>query len=374
MLSSPWMAWIKQRRPHTFWEVICCLVLITIIYSLAVRSSRNINVTTNFTHNRKEVTILAGGDVLLGRHIGQLLQLKNSTFPFANLRKEIAQTDFFTYNLEGPVGNLPKSPFSLTSNQPFLVAINTIVQSKVKLVNLANDQIFNCSKKTFGKLITALDTNYIKHVGAGRNLREAKRPVFIKLGKVHLAVFGVNLNLPTEFRGKHNKPYIAGFEASVINKIKHAKKKADFILVHIHWGNLYANHPTKKQIRLAHELINAGANIIIGHHPHVLQPIEQYHGGVIAYSLGNLVFDQGYAITSQSILLQLQLTKGSPIGWKALPIKIKRGQVFPLTHGVEYQLILKRLEGSNLDSLNLSLNRSIPHSIILYSKGKNESK
>jgi poly-gamma-glutamate synthesis protein (capsule biosynthesis protein) len=81
-----------------------------------------------------------------------------------------------------------------------------------------------------------------------------------------------------------------------------AELGADFVVVSVHWGTEFEAHPAPGQIEAAHLLVDAGADLVLGHHPHVLQDIERYHGGVIAYSLGNFVFDEGFLSRRQTIV------------------------------------------------------------------------
>ncbi len=98
------------------------------------------------------------------------------------------------------------------------------------------------------------------------------------------------------FNDIHDHPensFIASLEREILfNTLDSIKKESpDYIIFSFHWGNEYVPYPSPSQVSLAHELIDSGVNIIIGHHPHVVQPVEKYHGGIILYSLGNFLFD-----------------------------------------------------------------------------------
>lgn len=95
---------------------------------------------------------------------------------------------------------------------------------------------------------------------------------------------------------------------SVKKAIAEAKKDHDMVVASFHFGDEYQKEPSTRQRALARVAIDAGAKIVIGHHPHVIQPIEEYHGGVIAYSLGNFVFDQPFSKdTMEGMMLELEL-------------------------------------------------------------------
>ena len=96
----------------------------------------------------------------------------------------------------------------------------------------------------------------------------------------------------------------------------------EVIVVSLHWGIEYRKSPTSSQINIAHQLIDAGASLILGHHPHVVQKIEEYKGGVIVYSLGNFVFDQHKPETKKSIIFKAKLSKNGVKEFSTLPIQI----------------------------------------------------
>lgn len=109
-----------------------------------------------------------------------------------------------------------------------------------------------------------------------------------------------------------------------IKDIKLAKQHSDFVIISLHWGIENVFYPSPKQIDLAHKLIDSGATIILGHHPHVVQGIEKYKNGLIAYSLGNFQFDpsDSYSPNSQSFILTIELTKNGLEDYNITPVKI----------------------------------------------------
>lgn len=102
--------------------------------------------------------------------------------------------------------------------------------------------------------------------------------------------------------------------------IQSARSRADYVVVLLHWGNEFCTAPSSRQRTMAHALIDCGANVLIGHHPHVLQPIEMYRGGLIAYSLGNFVMDYWKGDTQISAILEVTL--GETVKYRAIPVRI----------------------------------------------------
>jgi len=109
--------------------------------------------------------------------------------------------------------------------------------------------------------------------------------------------------------------------------ISHARTKADFVVVQSHWGIEYQSEPNERQVSLAHQMIDAGADAVVGSHPHVLQGTERYKGKFIIYSLGNFLFDLRRPVSHPSLVLRLRLEKGKPPAADFLPSW--GGDIFP---------------------------------------------
>jgi poly-gamma-glutamate synthesis protein (capsule biosynthesis protein) len=111
--------------------------------------------------------------------------------------------------------------------------------------------------------------------------------------------------------------------------IRAARRQADIVIVSLHWGIEYAHQPQESQVRIAHDLIAAGADLVIGHHTHTPQPVERYRGGLIAYSLGNFVFDPAGEGGRNGLLLQCTVTRRGVESYSVLPVRITDAQPHP---------------------------------------------
>ncbi len=131
------------------------------------------------------------------------------------------------------------------------------------------------------------------------------------------------------FNAIHDHPgtsLVAPLERDILfNTLEEIKKHSpDFIVFSFHWGNEYVTWPSPSQVELGHELIDKGVNIIIGHHPHVVQPIEKYHGGVIIYSLGNFLFDMLWSeMVRNGMKVNLMLHDDKSIDYEIVPFRIR---------------------------------------------------
>ena len=172
----------------------------------------------------------------------------------------------------------------------------------------------------------------------------AYRPVLLKLEKIRLAVFGFNTFKPaTDQNTSPRPPRIARYSRRALRQVKKFDKNADFVLVHLHWANVAQSSPTAQQIQQAHRLIDAGADIVIGHHSGVLQPVEVYHGKIIAYNLGDFL-SEGTDSKIQSALLSLTLYRNKALKWDVLPLALQGGLPSKIPPGPEADLVMAKLK------------------------------
>ncbi|MBI2633913.1 MAG: CapA family protein, partial [Parcubacteria group bacterium] len=112
-------------------------------------------------------------------------------------------------------------------------------------------------------------------------------------------------------------------EEEIAEQVRELKTNSDFVIVSFHWGEEYQDFPSEKQRSLAHKIIDAGANIVMGHHGHHLQPVEKYKNGLILYSLGNLIFDQMWSEkTRLGALVKVSWYENGNLDYEILPTKI----------------------------------------------------
>ncbi len=233
------------------------------------------------------VTMLFAGDVTLAHHIEREVGDKvDYIFEHWN---QVGAYDLFMVNLENPVtrstGKVEKE-FNFRMPPRYL---RTLKNAAINVVNLANNHIVDFGIQGLYDTFANLDSAGIRYVGAGRDIGEARTPVLIDLKGKRIGILGYYGS------GKWAAtPTRAGVaprhEPSVISDVRKLRDSVDYLVVNFHWGEESAERPSPELIRLAHRVVDAGADLIVGHHPHTLQGIERYKGKVIAYSLGNFVF------------------------------------------------------------------------------------
>ena len=155
-----------------------------------------------------------------------------------------------------------------------------------------------------GRDLERLRAAGIQPVGAGQNILAAHYPLLVHVGSVRIAFLAyVNID-PKEATAGVDRPGVAWLDpAQALTDIRFARPLADLVIVCPHWGVEYALKPTRDQVDLAHQMIDAGADMIVGSHPHVVQPVEKYYDCWVAYSLGNFIFDQQDRAIHHSVCL-----------------------------------------------------------------------
>jgi poly-gamma-glutamate synthesis protein (capsule biosynthesis protein) len=144
---------------------------------------------------------------------------------------------------------------------------------------------------------------------------------------LRIAVLARTLVLPAGVIYREDVPTVAVHDpASICDEVRAARAGADLVIISLHWGVEYARHPQESQRRIARELIDAGGDLVIGHHTHTPQPVERYKTGLIAYSLGNFVFDSQGEGGRHGIVLRCTLGPGGVRDWEAVPVAIEECQ------------------------------------------------
>jgi poly-gamma-glutamate synthesis protein (capsule biosynthesis protein) len=288
------------------------------------------------------VVIRFGGDCLLAGYYedsaGDSVNLAFSGFDL------LESADIAMVNLECPVttrGQRVQKPYNFRMHPRFLSALTS---AGVDVVNIANNHIFDYGTVGLFDTISYLDSVGMHHVGAGRNAKQARAPVILSVNGKRVALLGYYGGGEAP-KATASKPGVADRRIDVIRSdIEKLRRQnaADYIVVNFHWGTEKAETPDQDQVEFAHEIIDAGADLIIGHHPHVLQGIEKYKAGTIAYSLGNFVFGGNSRDTYDTALFEVRLGDQGP-AFRLIPIRIDKWRAKELS-GAEADKVIERVQ------------------------------
>ena len=246
----------------------------------------------------KITTLYFVGDIMLARGVKSSV---NKNFAgdysqlFSNLT-ELKRVDILFGNLEGDVsdkGNNVGSQYSFRMDPAILPVLK---EAGFDIVSFANNHVGDWNIKAFKDTLARLNETGILKVGAGLNKSEAREPIIIEKNGVKFGFLGFSDVGPDWIQAKENSAGILlASDPNLAEIIQEAKTQCDVLITSFHWGIEYKTIHNQRQEKLAHTAIDAGVNLIIGHHPHVMQDIETYKEKVIVYSLGNFIFDQYFS-------------------------------------------------------------------------------
>lgn len=281
------------------------------------------------------ITLVAFGDLMLDRFVWTLMQRNGLDYPFEHFPELLEgmmqgkSYDFLFANLEGPISDTPYvNPGTAMVFNFRPDVIPTLQKYGFNLFSIANNHAYDMGEKGVRQTRERLSEAGIHWVGESKGIApESRWSTTVKGTTLTFFAFNDTLQDRLDFD-----------EAAAL--IQKAETDADFTIVSIHWGVEYNKTPTQKQVENAHKLVDAGADIILGHHPHVIQSHEWYTGPdgprPIYYSLGNFVFDQYFSKAVQeglglTITLQKSIDPTIPdtIEVKETVFDIVRSQVRP---------------------------------------------
>jgi poly-gamma-glutamate synthesis protein (capsule biosynthesis protein) len=267
---------------------------------------------------KKDTQILFLGDMMFDRYIRQVSDSRGSNFVFQGVSEMLKNNDLVVGNLEGPItDNLSASVNSqIGSSDNYIFTFQpqfaqVLRSENIGLVNIGNNHISN-----FGDAGIESTRKYLSNSGVGYfgdPQDEGKRMAIENINGFKIAF--VNYD-----------QFVADSENKTLSDIKNAKSQnVDFIFLYTHWGTEFVLQPSDKIINLAHEFIDAGADLIIGSHPHVIQTKEEYKGKTIYYSLGNFIFDQYFdPQTQKGLVVQVDIdAKDKSMRFKEIKIQMK---------------------------------------------------
>ena len=263
------------------------------------------------------VSLLFAGDVYLSDHVLGAYERSGGIGGVLDegYRQVIEQADIFMANQEFPFSNrgTPETDKQFTFRLPE-EKISILQEIGPDIVALANNHALDYGKEALSDTIRVLDEAGILHAGAGENLDEAKALKTIEAGGKTFGFLAASRVFPKGHwaAGADHPGMLTAYDSTVLlEEIQKAEEFCDFLTVYVHWGIERKTEPESYQRTLGQQYIDAGADLVIGSHPHVLQGIEYYKGKPIVYSLGNFVFGSSIPKT---MLLQVDVPReGEPV-------------------------------------------------------------
>ncbi len=330
VITENHIAWPKKAPPATPTPAY-----IPSVPTLETIFSTNHSWTNNIPEDRKRV-IIATGDVIPARMVNvYATQYNNFTWPYEKTADILKNADLTFINLETSlIKNCPLiySGFTFCGNEK---NVEGLVFSGVDMASLANNHTGNFGSEAVVSTKALLNNHDIQVTGTG--------------GSTYTDIKGKNFAfLAYNDIGGRQEGISWADEKRISEDIQEAKKNADYVVVAYHWGAEYRAQPDERQKYLGHFTIDAGADLIIGNHPHWIQPIEFYKGKLITYAHGNFVFDQEWSLkTKQGIIGRYTFYDTMLVDVEYIPIQIEHYGQPRVLEGEEKMAILQDIKAQS---------------------------
>jgi poly-gamma-glutamate synthesis protein (capsule biosynthesis protein) len=265
------------------------------------------------------------GDLLFDSAPGRLIRLKGGRAPFTSVVSRLRAADVTVGNLECSLSTrgtpVPGKAFTFRGDPR---AVDGLTWAGFDLLALGNNHARDYGavalRDTFGHLRRAR----IAYAGAGATRADAWRPAIIERKGARIAFLSFSQIGPSSFAATSERSGTAYTmdTAKVKQAVRSAARTADYVIVSFHWGVEKSFSPTSRQVRDGRAAIDAGADLVLSHHPHRIQGVEYYRGRLIAYSLGNFVFSPGSEGGRDTMILHVTLGPAGVSRASAEPVHI----------------------------------------------------
>lgn len=278
-----------------------------------------------------EIVFTAVGDIMLGDHpvrighgVRSLIELNGTRHIFSRIKKVWERSDIVFGNLEvihSDVG-LERKIIESFEFRGCPESVAVLKEVGFNIFNIANNHCLEHGLDAFWDSIHRLKKNDIFPLGL-KNQKGKSAPFFFRKGEHSLCMIGYSMR-PEKYHEGKDVPYALTNTDDILTDILQYRNECNSLIVSLHWGEEFMSYPSPKQVLFARECVNAGADVIVGHHAHVLQGFETFKSGLILYNLGNFVFDMWQAVTRKTVLINIRLSKGARPVLEILPLFVNK--------------------------------------------------
>jgi len=248
---------------------------------------------------RTELRLLAVGDIMMHQDVKRAALEAPGGFPelWADLAPLFQQADLVFGNLETPV-----APRTGSAGRPFLfnapeALVPALKQSGFQILATANNHAYDQGPRGVTETLEHLGSQGLRALGSGRDRGEAEAPQILERKGLRIGFLGATDLFNSNLNRSEQGPWVCGLDGDrLVEAVRRLRPQVDALVLSLHWGIEYQHRPSPRQQELARRLVEAGADLIIGHHPHVLQPLAWVEAGgrrgAVIYSLGNFISNQ----------------------------------------------------------------------------------
>ena len=302
--------------------------------------------------DEKCVILIAVGDIMLGRRVGERLKSEAPGFSFVQCQHILSSGHVLFGNLETVFSSrgssLLKQGPNLRSDPSRMLDLK---EAGFSLLNLVNNHCMDYGEEALFDTLELLEKNGLHYVGAGKTIEEVEQPQILERNGMKMAFVGFADR--EESFASRVKPGAAEIKVGRIEKIiRNIKSEVDIIVISLHTGVEFSPFPSPENVKTARTLIDCGAHLILGHHPHVYQGIEVYKHGLISYSLGNFIFDYDTQIrtggTNKGFILKIRINRDRVRAFKIIPFGLTEHYQVKILDNAERDKFLRTLNQLSL--------------------------
>lgn len=250
-----------------------------------------------------------------------------SEWLFTNVSRVLIQADLAVGNLECPLTTRVEPKPTLYNFRCDPSIARSLAEAGFDMLTMANNHALDQGRNGLKDTIANLRAVGIRALGAENNRDDAREPSIVERNGIRIAFLAFTA-VPVEgIERSESNASLALADAGIVRKsVKAAKAKSDVVVVFFHWGTEFSGFPSDSQKSLAAAAVDAGASLVVGHHPHVMQTVEKRKGALIVYSLGNFVFDQKKQGGEKSVILRVALSRKGVEEHDFVPVLIRDGK------------------------------------------------
>ena len=322
--------------------------------------------------NTNKITMNFVGDIMMDRGIEAHNKFYGYESMFSNVINFWNDANFVFANLESAVLKDDKDTYEEVDKSIHLGAnyksIESMINAGINIFACSNNHAYDYGERAITELIDYFEENEIIYSGIGKSTNDIEQYKIFEYNGINVAFISITdvfykYSIPTDSQGG-----ILTTANSYYNLLTYeASQEADIVIVYMHWGEENQTSANKTQVDLGHQLIDAGADIVIGSHPHVVQEIEKYKDGIIFYSLGNFIFDQGNTYAKDFVMVEYVIDENDNGAFYLYPGHSYNGVPY-ITANPFYKSRINRELSQGLDAADYYLNEDgfivIPFNIV----------
>lgn len=323
---------VRKEIPENvkeFWSCPDCRQ----IFWLGSHTERMLTKLKGWQESVNIFTIGFGGDLMIGRLVDPYLDQHSSSYVWGNLRPILSRIDLNIVNLETTLTQSKKARPKVFNFKADPKRVSVLKEGFIGAVNIANNHILDFSEEGLLETLQTLDAAHILHVGAGKDLNQARQPAILEKKGIKIGLLGCSDNEP-DWKAETSHPGINFVKIDnpepLRASIEALRKQVDLLILSIHWGPNMRRRPASHFRSFAHALIDLGVDILHGHSAHVFQGVEIYKQKLILYDTGDLADD--YAVdpflrNDLSFFFVVKASKNKLLSLEMIPTAIGKFQV-----------------------------------------------